>query len=257
MMTEPSERRFGRLLAGRSAFPTERDWERSVVLEPQPASYPPAFVSDGAGLAFPPAALAAPAGQLQPDDPAVAALSAQIARQKARPGASPVPGLDRWRMLARNDDEVLFGYGVPPHLVTVAMRRDGRRHAWTSAAVSTGRPLRSTRDGIRASGWRLDPTRDPDPEDTIVRVLITEQTWAGGKRADTRLLSPDLHADAEEVALTMFVTPRHGYQVRSPNPETPARVTLPEPIGRRRLIDGAVYGAASTPLTGETGADGV
>jgi hypothetical protein len=241
----------------RSAFPTERDWERSVVLQALPAPYPPGLVSDGGGLPFPPTAPGGPAGQLQPDDPAVAALSAQIARQKTPPGGSPVPGVDEWRMLARNDDEVLFGYGVPPHLVTVAMRRDGRRHAWISAAVSTGRPLRATRDGVRASGWRLDPTRAPDPEDTVVRVLVTEQTWAGGKRADTRLLSPDFHADADELVLTMFVTPRQGFQVRSPNPETLARVTLPQPVGRRRLIDGALYGAAATPVTGETGADGV
>jgi hypothetical protein len=55
----------------------------------------------------------------------------------------------------------------------------------------------------------------------------------------------------------MFVTPRRGFQVRSPNPETLARVTLPQSIGRRRLIDGALYGAASTPVAGEAGADGV
>jgi hypothetical protein len=244
-MSEPSVRRFGRLLPRRSAFPTERDWERSVVLEPRPASYQPDLVSDGAGLPFAPAALGAPAGQLQPNDPAVGALVAQIARHKTPTGSSAVPNLDGWRVLARSDAEVLFGHGLPPHLVTVAMRRDARRHTWTSAAVSTARPLRATRDGVRASGWRLDLTREPDPEDTIVRVLITEQTWAGGKRADTRLLAPDLHVGADELVLTIFVTPRQGFQVRSPNPETPARVALPHPIGRRRLIDGAVYDGAS------------
>jgi hypothetical protein len=246
MMAEPSGRRFGRLLAPRSTFPTDRDWERSVVLEPRPASYHPALVSDGAGLPFPPAAFAAPPGGLAPDDPAVGALLSQIARRKTPKGTSRVPTLDGWRMLARTDDEVLFGHGLPPHLVTVAMVRDGRRHAWTSAAVSTGRPLRATRDGVRASSWRLDLTHEPDPQDTIVRVLITEQTWAGGKRADTRLLAPDLHVGAEALVLTTFVTPRQGFQTRSANPETPARVVLPHPIGRRRMIDGAVYDVAST-----------
>lgn len=215
------------------------------MLEPRPASSEPALVSDGAGLPFPPAALSAPAGRLEPSDPAVAALLAQIARQKTPTGSSAAPTLDGWRELARSDHEVLFGLGLPPHLVTVAMRREASGQTWTSVAVSTARPLRATRDGVRASGWRLDPTREPDPKDTIVRVLVTEQTWAGGTRAGTRLLAPDLHVGAEELVLTMFVTPRQGFQVRSPNPETPARVTLPGPIGPRRLIDGALYDAAS------------
>jgi hypothetical protein len=112
--------------------------------------------------------------------------------------------------------------------------------------VSTGRPLRATRDGVRASSWRLDPTREPNPEDAIVRVLVTEQTLAGGKRADTRLLAPDIHVGAGELTLTMFVTPRPGFQMPSPNPETPARVALPSPIGVRQLVDGALYDRAST-----------
>lgn len=217
-----------------------------MLLEPRPAAPEPALVSDGAGLPFPPSALDAPAGQLDPDDPAVAALSAQIARQTTATDSSSPPSLRGWRMLARSEDEVLFGRGLPPDLVTVAMRRNGPRQGWTSIAVSTSRPLRTTRDGVRASGWRLDPTCEPNPEDTIVRVLVTEQTWSGGTRADKRLLAPDLHVGAEELVLTMFVTPRPGFQVRSPNPETPARVALPEPIGRRRLSDGAIYDGAST-----------
>lgn len=239
-------RRFGRLLTRRSAFPSERDWERSVLLQPRTTAYDPNLISDGAGLPFPPSALGSQADQLEPDDPAVGALIAQIARQKPSPGASSMSNLDRWRVLARADDEVLFGFGFPPRLVTVAMRRDARRDTWTALAVSTGRPLRATRDGIRASSWRLDPTHQPNPEDTIVRVLVTEQTSAGGKRADTRLLAPDIHVGAEELTLTMFVTPRPGYQMQSPNPETPARVALPSPIGIRRLVDGALYDRGST-----------
>lgn len=240
-MPEPSARRFGRLFAGGRSLPAERDWERSVLLEPRAAPRDPELISDGAGLPFSPAALDAPADQLDQQDPAVAALISQLAREKELEGATPVPSLDGWRVLARTDDEVLFGCGRPPQLVTVAVRKDVRRRGWTCVAVSTARPLRATRDGVRASGWRLDPNREPDADDAVVRVLVTEQTWAGGKRAHDRLLVPDLHVGAEELVLTMFVTPREGFQMRSPNPETPVRVALPGPIGRRRLIDGAVY----------------
>jgi hypothetical protein len=39
----------------------------------------------------------------------------------------------------------------------------------------------------------------------------------------------------------MFVTPRQGFQQPASNPETAARVVLPEPIGSRELVDGALY----------------
>ena len=244
-MAEPTAGRFGRLFARRSALPTERDWERSVVLEPRRVSHEPDLISDGAGLPFPPAALAGPAGPLDLDDPPVRALMAQLARRKTAPATPDARSLQGWRVLARHDDEVLFGRGLPPDLVTVAMRREPRRRSWTCSAVSTARPLRATRDGIRASGWRRDLTGESGPQDTIVRVLVTEQTWAGGTRADARLLEPDLHVGADELVLTMFVAPRPGFQVRSPNPETPARVVLPSPIGGRRLVDGALYAGGS------------
>ena len=160
------------------------------------------------------------------------------------------PGVDGWRLLARTDDEVLFGHGQQSHLLTVTVRREARR-GWTCVATSSARPLRATRDGIRASGWRPDPSREINPADTVLRVLITEQTWAGGQRADGRLIAPDLHDGIQEIVLTTFVTPRPGYQTRSPNPETPARIALPTPVGSRRLIDGAPYVSAVPEASSE------
>jgi hypothetical protein len=268
-VSEPARRRLGRFPARKPSVPTERDWERSVLLEPRSAPCHPELISDGGGLPFPPAALAGSAEQLDPMDPAVGALIAQITRRTASKSASrglrkrgpapapAPPSLDGWRLLARADDEVLFARGRPPELLTVAVRQDTRRRTWTCVAVSAARPLRSTRDGIRASGWRLDPTCEANPEETILRVLVTEQTWAGGQRADSRLLPPDLHVGAEKLVLTMFVTPRPGFQTRSPNRETPARIALPHPVGPRRLTDGALYDRVvpGTLPTGEVETD--
>ena len=143
-------------------------------------------------------------------------------------------------MLARSDDEALFGRGIPPELLTVAVRLDARRHTWAFVGSSRARPLRATRDGIRASSWRLDPSTAPEPGETVLRVLVTEQTFSGGQRADSRVLAPDLHLDADQLVLTVYVTPRQGYVGGARNPETPIRVELPEPLGLRRLIDGAL-----------------
>ncbi len=210
------------------------------MLEPRLVASEPAFVSDGAGLPFAPSAINAPAGQLDPADPPVGALAAQLARQKPAADGS-LSRIEEWRILARAETEVLFARGVPPRMITVTMRREGRREIWSSVAVTRFKPLRTTRDGVRASSWELDPTQELTPEDTIIRMLVTEQTRSGGELADKRLLPPDLHDGHDQLVVTMFVTPKPGTQMPSGALQTPVRVRLPSPIGERMLVDGAVY----------------
>jgi hypothetical protein len=246
--------------------PSARDWARAPLLEARRVAREPELISDGGGLPFPPAALDATPAPLDPEDPAVAALLAHLAaRAGGRRGsrapwrrAQPQPvavTADGWRQLARTDDEALFGLGTPPSLLTVALRRAGRRRGWEYVGSSAARPLRATRDGIRASSWRLDPTYTPAPEDETVRILLTEQTISGGQRADGRVRPPELYSDGDEIVITLFVTPRPGFQPGAANPETPIRVALGEPVGHRRLIDGALPspqrlgGAAGWPST--------
>jgi hypothetical protein len=238
VMSESPQRR-GRLLRWRQ-FPSERDWKSSLVLEPRLVPYEPELISDGAGLPFAPSAINAPAGQLDPVDPPVGALAAQLSRQKPAADGS-MPRLEEWLILARAENEVLFGKGLPPRMITVTMRRKGRRNNWSSVAVTRCKPLRTTRDGIRASSWQLDPTQQLTPEDTIIRVLVTEQTRSGGELAHKRLLEPDLHDGHDELVLTMFVAPKPGVQMPSGTLETPVRVRLPSPVGDRLLVDGALY----------------
>ena len=240
-----------RLVARARGAPTERHWERSVVLEPRYVPRVPELISDADGLAFRPGALDGPFKPLDPRDPAVEML---VARLEGRAGSSPLrktdqkaeprpssSTLDGWRLIARTGKEALFGLGMPPDLVMVAVQKDARRGTWSRADQTAGRPLRVTRDGIRASSWRLDPTYELRADDSVLRILVTEQTYAGGKRADGRVLDPDLYEDEHELILTMFVTPLEGFLMRTPNPETPVRVALAQPVGGRELIDGAVY----------------
>jgi hypothetical protein len=234
-----SPRRRGRQLPWKQ-FPTERDWESSLVLEPRLVPPEPEFVTDGAGLPFAPSAIDAPAGQLDPADPPIGALAAQLSRQPPAADGS-LPRLEEWRILARVESEVLFARGRPPRMITITMRRKGHRGNWSSVAVTRFEALRRTRNGIRASNWQLDPNQQLTPEDTIIRMLVTEQTRSGGEFAHKRLEVPDLHDGDDELMVAMFVTPRPGSRMPSGALETPVRVRLPSPIGDRLLIDGALY----------------
>jgi len=230
--------------------PSERDWERSAVLEPRPGRRHPELIGDGSGLPFPRDALLGAPAPLDPEDPAVGALLAHLAvlatpkrsltpwKRAAAPSAPP--SLDSWRLLAHTEEEALFGIGRPTQLQTITFRQEGRRRRWSCVRSGATRTLRATRDEIRASSWRLDPMHEPEPEETILRVLVTEQAFASGQRAEGRMLVPDLYMDENELVLTMFITPRPGFQSGSGNPETPARIALPDPVGQRQLIDGAL-----------------
>jgi hypothetical protein len=238
-----------------------RDWERTAVLEPLPGPRYPDLISDGGGLPFPPAALAGSPAPLDPEDPAVAALLAHLTaratpkrvsrapwkRGAATPPAPAPPSLNGWRLLARTDDEVLFARGLPPQMLTMAFRQDGRRRTWACFGSSAARPLRAARDGIRASSWRLDPTQEANPDETVLRLLVHEQAFASGQRADGRFLVPEIYLDADELVIRIFISPRQGFQTNSRNPETPVRVALPEPVGTRRVIDGALVHFSARP----------
>ena len=233
-------------------LPSERDWERAEELRPRPAARHPELVSDGAALAFPLRALAQQPTPLDEGDPAVQALRQYVA-SRAKPkrssrvkrGDAPdaqqqqQQGVEGWRVLAREEGEVLFGLGVPPRLLLVTMRKRALR-GWTCTASGMAKSLRAAREGIRASSWRVDPTHEAQEDDTTLRVLLTEQAFAGGQSAEGRVLEPELYMDEEELVLRLFVSPRPGYQMATRNPETPVRVALRERVGARRLVDGAL-----------------
>lgn len=233
--------------------PPPEVWEQAPRIETVAAPAEPLLISDGGGLPFAPARALSPPARLDPTDPAVAALLVQIdrGRQQAqasrlfRPKAKPAPmevseKLAGWRELARTDDEVLFGRGTPPQLLTVAATR-GMRNRWSPLGASNARPLRAVRDGVRASSWRLDPSFAPGPEEQELRILVTERTMATGTPVAGRLLAPDLHLDEQRAVLRIYVRPIDGYVGRTGRHEAPVVVLLPEPLAGRQLLDGALY----------------
>jgi hypothetical protein len=241
-VSAPEKSRGGFFGTRKAKLPSERRWERAVLLEPRVATYPAATLDDGIGIPFARAALTGAAAPLDLDDPLVVAFDSYLEQRN-----QPIAG---WRVLARTATEALFGRGQPPQLVTVAFRHEAKHDRWIAAGASAGKPLRAARDGVRASSWRLDPAQPPQPTDTELRILLTEQAFASGQSADKRVLAPDIFIDEGKIVLTMFVSPRAGFQTTSRNPETPVRVALPEPVGNRELLDGALAGFAPADAEG-------
>ncbi len=242
--------------------PPPEAWEHAATLTPVACTEQPALISDGGGLPFAPEQPFEPFEPLDPDDPAVAALIAQIDRsrqQSQRRGllglgrrtatpAAPAPTSDTeklagWRALAGTDDEILYARGRPPQLLTVAVQRT-RRGRWEPVGVSNSRPLRASREGVRASSWRLDPSFELTPQSTELHILVTEQTLASGALASDRLLTPELHLGAQDVILRVYVKPFEGDVGRARRYETPVIIALPEPLGSRLPVDGALWSAA-------------
>jgi hypothetical protein len=214
----------------------------------------PSLISDGGGLPFAPAAPFAPFEPLDPSAAPVVALIRQIdlgRKQANRRGffrgygrladLDPAQKLAGWRELAATEDEILYARGRPPHLLTVAVKRAGRREKWAVVGVSNSRQLRASRQGIRASSWRLDPEFETSPSQTELHLLVTEQTQATGVMADDRLLAPDLYVGTDELIVRFYIKALEGYTGRTRRYETAVTVNLPEPIGERPVRDGAVY----------------
>lgn len=78
----------------------------------------------------------------------------------------------------------------------------------------------------------------PGPGFTELQFLGYETTGAGGQRADDRI-SYEVEETATEVAIVVRIQPRGGDQTCQGNPPTPVVVSLVEPLGNRRLVDGA------------------
>jgi hypothetical protein len=239
---------------------TEKGWSKANTVTPVLTERLPGQISDGSGQGFDPATLTAPLVPLDPADPPVKVLIQQLDHSASGPQFKlPWRGehrshdelaklLEGWRLLATTANRRVYGKGAPPRLITVGVKLQ-RKKRWVMQAVSPARQLRASRDNLRASSFRVDPDQPPSPHDTVLRLLVVEQTRSGGRLAYSRFQEPDLYLDDEEVLLRCFITPLPGWQSGTRRWETPVLVQLPEPLGNRRVVDGAIFfnGAPKAP----------
>lgn len=192
----------------------------------------------GDDLAFHPSLLGV-AGQAESDgDAAADALRSEIN------GSAPEMGLPRtgWVRVAQLADRVQF---VAPDragdgwFVVGLTMRDGR---WTLGLMGECQPEVVLPAGVGRAEWRLDPGFPrPAGGDRQIHVLINEQACASGQSPEGRVLPPIVAPSETAMTIVILVTPRPGGQDCPGNPDFAMTVELPEPLGGRPLLDGAVF----------------
>jgi len=96
--------------------------------------------------------------------------------------------------------------------------------------------------GVSRAEWRLDPAfPQPAAGDRLLHVLIHEQACANGRPPVGRVLPPLVTPSQTAMTIAILVTNVPGGADCPGNPEFAVTVELPEPLGGRPLLDGAVF----------------
>jgi hypothetical protein len=111
-------------------------------------------------------------------------------------------------------------------------------HRWEWIGSGSCR-LRAWRDGETAVPWWVADENTIDGTTTKVGVRVQEENCASGKNAAGRIERLWVFYGNKRIVVTYFVKPLTGGQTCQGNPSTPAVLRLEEPVGDRRLIDGA------------------
>ena len=123
-------------------------------------------------------------------------------------------------------------------LATVIVALEGGE--WRVVGWGQCHPSRVLPEGLNEAEWVLADPDAIDPATTTFEALVTERECASGESSEGRIVGPDILAAGEDLLVTFAVRPLEGdaFTCQS-NPPTRVTVTLPEPLGDRRLLDGS------------------
>ena len=183
------------------------------------------------------------------DHPAVDVLRAELQAAGRDPGGEPLPR-GRWVVISIDSDRATFaalsasGFGV------AGIERSGDR--WIFTGEASGGPCEPTIPlpaGLARVEVRLDANSMPDPGDTSIHVLVTEQGCASGREMGEALRGPQVIETDEAVLVAFAVVPVAGMATCPGNPSTAVTVELSEPLGDRWIYDGLHF--PPRPLTAD------
>lgn len=169
-------------------------------------------------------------------DPAAAVLRATVADT---PDYLPDSG---WYRVADGPDGVMFvarGNAATPWFEVIVGAFDGVLQAIRMGQCHLGI---AAPDGVTLARWWLDPAGPPVTlETTQVAILLREQACASGRPPEGRVLPPTVVMDPDAIRVVVGITITPGGADCPGNPSYATTLSVPEPIGGRRLLDASVY----------------
>lgn len=218
--------------------------------ETPPAAAPTLYKCRDDALAFPIAALIGNEAPLVAPPGAVAALEKEI----GEPGNGWLPPAG-WRAIATDGRRIEFGAvdaeggpGVSMTEVTVAPEGD----AWRVTSSTQCLPI-LVLPGLQPARWWLDPAHPPPgPDATVLHVILKESACTGGQPPFGRL-APIVTMTQGEALIVIGVRPLANAGCGVDEPAVPWQVTLPEPLGNRRVLDGSVWPPLVPDVSGPRG----
>lgn len=216
---------------GASGQPSQPQTEATI--DPAWVTRPALTCGDPKRL-FPPEALGGPGLAELGLDPAAEVLRSTISEA---PGESQFP-TNGWHRVVDDPAGVTFvapgSVDVPWVTITVGLL------AGTLQATEYGQCnlAIAARNGVNFGHWWLDPAGPPlTPETTTLAVLVREVECASGQPSDGRVLAPTIIASADAIQIAIGIRAQSTAQDCQGNPEYPAEIVLPEPLGTRGLFD--------------------
>lgn len=169
------------------------------------------------------------------DDPIGVALRAHLARPDVEIDILPDRG---WTLVGREPARAeLVASDAGGQMLSISLAAEGGE--WTVTGWGQCQPMRVLPQGLGDATWHLAPGQSIGPETTTFEAMVTERACASGRSSEGRIVGPDVLALADAVLVTFAVRPLAGAQDCQGNPATSVSVTLPEPLGERRLLDGS------------------
>lgn len=151
---------------------------------------------------------------------------------------------EQWSVIDLRPTEILLLQPLGPQagpdgdhsMIVLAPAADGA--AWELTAW-TNCMLGPDPAPLERAGLTLDPDHLPDPAATELHVLVTEHACNSGRNAEGRVELISLTETTDEIVLRVGVKPHGGLAECLSSLPTPFTITLDDPIGDRRILDGA------------------
>lgn len=178
------------------------------------------------------------------DEPAVEALQRIVADPPSGAAYEDIeqpPPRQGWFVLRIDADTAVFGHGdQAPYSAAFLHRDDGEWElaGWTSRCVP-GVELPAGLGPVRVT---FDPNHPrPQPEDTVVHLLVTEQACASGQPMGDRLRGPQVVESDDRILIALAVEVQMVPTACPANPSQPVTVELSQPVGDRPITNGLAY----------------